>query len=76
MFKSRPFAAGFTFKVQIHVTTWGVTNHVSKFKVGRYLNRTRVMADRVKHVTRPERLQPGGLSTHGFLPNWDKGYHR
>lgn len=76
LFALRPKAAGFSFLVQLHVTSWGSTSRSSRFKIGRYQNRTRTMTDRMKHVTKPERLQPGGLSTHLFIPRWDSDYHR
>lgn len=72
----QPNAAGFSFLVTLHITSWGATDNSSQFTVGRYLNRTSAMPDRTKHVTRPERIVPGGLSTHQFYPRWDQNYHR
>ena len=34
------------------------------------------MVDRIKNVVMPERLQLGGLSTHGFWPDYTKKYKR
>lgn len=76
LFSTKANAAGFTFLVQLHITSWEATSNSSIFKIGRYLNRTQTMPDRIKHVTMPDRLVSGGLSTHGFTPNWDKGFKR
>lgn len=76
LWDKNPYAAGFRFLVQLHITSWGATDTRSQFTVGRYLNSTAAMSDRTKHVTRPDRLIPGGLSTHQFYPQWDKEYRR
>lgn len=77
IFQRNQNAAGFTFKTQLYLTTWGVTGDgKSPFNVMRYVNRTRAMTDRTKHVTMPSRLSPGGLSTHHFTPLYSKGYKR
>ncbi|XP_045207921.2 uncharacterized protein LOC123559869 [Mercenaria mercenaria] len=76
LWKVRPWAAGYTFLVHLHITSWGVTNNSSRFTVGKYINRTAALVDRVKHVTRPDRLGIGGLSTHMYTPNWEKKYKR
>ncbi|XP_053408126.1 uncharacterized protein LOC123560982 [Mercenaria mercenaria] len=72
LWKKSPNAAGFSFKVNIHVTSGAVTNTISKFTAGKYTNRTGALAERMKHVIRPDRLPAGGLSTNSFTSG--KGY--
>ena len=54
----------------------GATNSNGTFITQKYQNRTKPMVDRNKNVVMPERLQLGGLSTHGFWPDYTKKYKR
>ncbi|KAH3703472.1 hypothetical protein DPMN_078508 [Dreissena polymorpha] len=70
-----PSAAGFNFYVKVHVTSWNKARTCSQFKVGQYLNSTRPMTERWKHVTMPDRLRHGS-QTHTFNPNEKAGFNR
>ncbi|KAH3776426.1 uncharacterized protein LOC127844937 [Dreissena polymorpha] len=74
LFAKYPDAAGLTFFVKVHIISPNLKSNRSQFKVGQYLNSTRPWSDRVKHVTMPDRLASGGISTHEFTPNVKAGF--